>query len=206
MSRPAFGRVVAVTLALVASGGVSACGTRVITTTGTTLGLKASPGDGQARPPQVTFGYKRAEASIVPTKGSGATRESKDGKSVAKDDAYSTLSTFYFSTEWFGDTHIAAFVGTGFAARDIIGDDGTFGQSFANATVRSLPTALHNRRVQLDGQLTALSDSQVTRVLDILAVPVSPGQTPRQTLQAVIADARSEAHIARIGDAFNRVR
>jgi hypothetical protein len=206
MGRSRFGGAMAmIALGLAWTCGLAGCGTRVITTTGTTLGLKASPGDGQTRPPQVTFGYKRAEASMIPTKGNGATRVPNDPDHANNVDAYSTLSTFYFSTEWFGSTHIASFIGTGFAARDIIGD-GTFARSFASATVRSLPASLQNRRVQLDGQLRSLSDAQVRQALDVLGVPVAAGLTPQQTLQAVIGDAQSEAQIARIGDAFNRVR
>jgi len=89
---------------------VAGCGPRVILTTGTTLGLKATPGDGQTRPPQVTLGYKRAELALVPTSGKGATTNS---------DAASTLAAFYFSTEWFGKTELSSFIGTGHAARDI---------------------------------------------------------------------------------------
>jgi hypothetical protein len=198
MPRSWFESVVGAVLLLVATFGLTACGTRVITTTGTTLGLKASPGDGQTRPPQVTFGYKRAEASIIPTKGTGATKE--------KNDAYSTLSTFYFNSRWFGDTHIASFIGTGFAARDIVDDGTSFKQAFANATVRTIETSLQNRRKQLVDQVDLLTNDQMKRALDILAAPVPPGQTPQQALKGLIGDAQNEAQIARIGDAFNQVR
>ena len=70
----------------------TACGPRVIISTGTTIGLKATPGDGYTRPPQVTLAYKRAETAFVPTKGDIAT---------ASDDAFSTLAALHFSTEWF---------------------------------------------------------------------------------------------------------
>jgi len=51
---------------------IAGCGPRVLIATGTTLGLKATPGDGQSRPPQVTLGYKRAEAALIPTSGGNA--------------------------------------------------------------------------------------------------------------------------------------
>ncbi len=89
-----------------------ACGPRVIISTGTTIGLKATPGDGNTRPPQVTFAYKRSELALVPTSGNKATSNS---------DAFSTLAAIHFSTEWFGSTEIRSFLGTGMAARDIQG-------------------------------------------------------------------------------------
>lgn len=88
------------------------CGPRVTITTGTTIGLKATPGDGATRPPQVTFGYKRAETSLVPTAGRKATSNT---------DAFSTLASIYFRTTWFGKTELRSFISTGNAARDIQG-------------------------------------------------------------------------------------
>ncbi len=97
-------------------GVCAACGPRVIIATGTTLGLKANPGDAQGgRSPQVTFGYKRAEAALVATKGNGATQGGED--------AYSTLASFGFSTKWFGDTELSSFIATGFAARGLTAQD-----------------------------------------------------------------------------------
>jgi len=91
----------------------SACGPRVIMSTGTTIGLKATPGDGNTRPPQVTFAYKRAELSLVPT--------SNAKKATTHSDAFSTLAAIHFRTQWFGSTEIRSFLGTGLAARDIQG-------------------------------------------------------------------------------------
>ena len=90
---------------------LTGCGTsRVIIATGTTIGLKATPGDGSSRPPQVTFGYKRAEASIVPTKGEAVSGDT---------DAFSTLAAFHFQTQFFGKTELDSFISTGNAAIDI---------------------------------------------------------------------------------------
>ena len=54
---------------------VAGCAPRVNLSTGTTIGLKATPGHGNTRPPQVMLGYKRAELSLVPTEGKGATSD-----------------------------------------------------------------------------------------------------------------------------------
>ncbi len=96
---------------------LSACGPRVIISTGTTIGLKATPGDGNTRPPQVTFAYKRAELALVPT--------SNAKKATTNSDAFSTLAAIHFSTQWFGNTEIRSFLGTGLAARDIQGVEKT---------------------------------------------------------------------------------
>ena len=89
---------------------LSACGPRVIISTGTTLGLKATPGDGSSRPPQVTLGYKRAELALIPTAGK---------KSSGEEDAYSTLAAFRFETTWFDRTDLHSFIGSGMAAREV---------------------------------------------------------------------------------------
>lgn len=89
---------------------LAACGPRVLISTGTTIGLKATPGDGYTRPPQATLGYKRAETALVPTSG---------GKATSTTDAFSTLAAIYFKTKWFGKTELRSFVGTGTAARDV---------------------------------------------------------------------------------------
>jgi hypothetical protein len=90
---------------------LAGCSTsRVIISTGTTIGLKATPGDGNTRPPQITFGYKRAEASIVPTKGVAV---------GPAEDAFSTLAAFHFQTRFFGRTELDSFISTGDAALEI---------------------------------------------------------------------------------------
>lgn len=98
-------------LALLAAG----CGTpRLLIATGTTIGLKATPGDGQARPPQVTFAYKRAELAVVPSP-RGSAERAADGSLVSE--AYSTLAAFSFVTDWFDETCLDSLVATGHAAR-----------------------------------------------------------------------------------------
>lgn len=138
----------------------SGCGTRVIITTGTTIGLKATPGDGSSRPPQVTFGYKRAEASIVPTRGSVV---------PADEDAFSTLAAFHFQTRFFGKTELDSFIGTGRASRDI--QQGGFVQEIAEAVRVFQDFRFHNRAQlasidRLSGTYPRLNDAQRTAVRD----------------------------------------
>jgi hypothetical protein len=118
------------------------CGTdraisRVIIATGTTIGLKATPGDGSSRPPQVTFGYKRAEASIIPTKGMAV---------GPNEDAFSTLAAFHFETRFFGETGLDSFIGTGRSAV-AIQQKSAFSREIAEAAKVDL-ASFHNR-VQL---------------------------------------------------------
>lgn len=134
---------------VLATGLAVGCGPHVLISTGTTLGLKASPGDPQGgRPPQITLGYKRAEAAIVPT-GKAAARNACANQTNA--DAYSTLASFFFRTEWFGETKLTSFIATGFAAGalgrpDQIAAEPTASRgpgvqpknSFADALVRTL--------------------------------------------------------------------
>jgi hypothetical protein len=111
----------------------------VFISTGTTIGLKATPGDGQTRLPQVTFGYKRAELALVPTAGTHATDT---------EDAFSTLAAFYFSTQWFGETELSSFIGTGYAAQNIQQQAG-FQQEILKA-VQHFDEFRTNNRAQLN--------------------------------------------------------
>ena len=90
----------------------SGCARRMTVSTGTTIGLHATPGDGKSQTPQVTLAYKRAEMALVPTGGKAATKEPDA-------DSYSALAIVDFRTRWFGGTSIDQFVATGHAARDI---------------------------------------------------------------------------------------
>ena len=95
---------------------VAGCGPRVFVTTGTLVGLEASPGDGNTQPPSVIFGYRRAELALVPTGGGPATKREAGGGS---EDAYSTLAVFDLASGWFKKTKIEQFIATGHAARTI---------------------------------------------------------------------------------------
>ena len=113
---------------------------RVLLLTGTTVGLDASPGDGQTRPPSIVFGYKRSEVAFVPTDGqlskkggqekqgaspnpagAGNQATAPDGKTVPEGstDAYSTLAILNLVLNWFSSARIEQFIATGHAARDI---------------------------------------------------------------------------------------
>ena len=96
------------------------CGTpRILVATGTTIGLKASPGDGQARPPQVTVAYKRAEVAVIPTPANPEDRVATRENGVSKGEAFSILSFFSLNTIWFGRTNLRSFIATGHAAREV---------------------------------------------------------------------------------------
>ena len=90
----------------------SGCARRMTIVTGTTIGLHATPGDGQSQAPQVTLAYKRAELALVPTAGTSASNEPPS-------DAYSSLAIIDFRTKWFRGTAIDQFIATGHASRDI---------------------------------------------------------------------------------------
>ena len=90
------------------------CARRMVVSTGTTIGLHATPGDGKSQTPQVTLAYKRAELALVPT-GEKAARKSPAGNS----DSYSALAIVDFRTKWFSGTGIDLFIATGHASRDI---------------------------------------------------------------------------------------
>ena len=143
-------RPVAFAVSLVASFVAAAgCSTRprIIVATGTTLGIKATPGDGQVRPPQVVVGYKRAEAALIPVEGGGA--KAKDGSEasgkpiVMQQDVASTVASFYLKSEWTAGTEIRSFIGTGVAAQHIVDQKldqagGSFGEAFEKAARKRL--------------------------------------------------------------------
>ncbi len=122
----------------------------VITMTGTTVGLEASPGDAaNGQSPSVLFGYKRAEVAIIPVQRDNpgatdkkatalqtpgeATPESlaeHNGDVPTKEqehsmpgtiDAFSVLASFNLAHNWFGPAKIEQFIATGHAARQIQG-------------------------------------------------------------------------------------
>lgn len=126
------------------------CKSTVITMTGTTVGLEASPGDTtNGEPPSVLFGYKRAEVAIIPvpreTPGASTvtadhskppddattsnsaeprtneTSAKQSNSSPAKTDAFSVLASFNLALNWFGPAKIEQFIATGHAARNIQG-------------------------------------------------------------------------------------
>ncbi len=96
------------------------CGTpRLLVATGTTIGLKATPGDGQASPPQVTLAYKRSEVAVVPTPENPEERVATRRNDTSSDEAFSILSVFGLRTIWFGKTSVRSFIATGHAAREV---------------------------------------------------------------------------------------
>lgn len=173
---------------------LSACGPRVIISTGTTLGMKATPGDGNTRPPQITFGYKRAESALLSTAGNKATDSS---------DAFSTLAAFHFKTYWFGGTELHSFIGTGIAANEVQGSD--FQQAFADATLGTVPLSTHARQVSLNRQWGSLDETKAQRVIDLAGYSKVVGKNARLSLQDYILDATTEPRLMMLEAAFNRL-
>jgi hypothetical protein len=79
----------------------------------------------------VTLGYKRAEAAIVATKGTGAT--------TGGEDAYSTFASLGFQTRWFGDTELTSFIASGYAARGLLAPDADAPAAAAAPDVKAPP-------------------------------------------------------------------
>jgi hypothetical protein len=168
----------------------------VIVATGTTIGLKATPGDTQSQPPQVTLGYKRAEVSLVPTEQRGSTAER---------DASSTLAAFHFQTRWFGKTELDSFVATGLAARALTGED-PFIVGVQEATLGTLPPELAEYQLDLQRRRAQLDEAQAQRALDVAGLPRLRGKDARSSLQDHIARAVRKAQLDRVAAGILRAR
>lgn len=128
---------------------------RVLVTTGTQIGLEATPGDGATQAPNVSFGYKRVELALVPVSPT-SDKESKvktpeelkaetpedpkggsqneDSKLATKSkDAYSVLATFNMASNWFGPAKIEQFIATGHASRSIQSPNSQFFQTVSSS-------------------------------------------------------------------------
>jgi hypothetical protein len=184
--------VVLVGLSLAACGGP-----RIYVATGTTIGLKATPGDGATRPPGVVLGYKRAEVALVPTKGAGASETA---------DSASAVAGLRFETKWFGHTELDSFIATGFAAAPLMKPASPFSEAFAKATVGVLPTELVERQGKLVALLPAMSEMEAQQILDRLMLPAKRGKTAVFSLQDYIASADTDAALERLESAFFRRR
>jgi hypothetical protein len=172
------------------------CAPRVNLTTGTTIGLKATPGDGSARPPQVTLGYKRAELAFVPTEGKGTTADT---------DAASTLASIHFSTRWFGHTELDSFIATGSAAQKLTSPGSAYGDALAAVTLGVVPEALQQRRATLAARADQLTEPQARQALATLQLATKPGKSAQQSLKDYILDARDERLVERLESAVFRV-
>jgi hypothetical protein len=177
----------------------AACQPHVIISTGTTLGLKATPGDGESRPPQVTLGYKRAEVALVPTNGDAAHEKGTD--------AFSTLAAFDFRTRWFGQTELSSFIATGLTARDIQGDrhNDEFERAFAAATLTEVEQPLQDRRVALSERARGLSDADDRTILGKVGRSIRAHQTAAQAVGEAILVANTETSVKALENAFDAV-
>jgi hypothetical protein len=176
---------------------VTSCTPRVNLITGTTIGLKATPGDGNTRPPQVVLGYKRAELSLVPTKGDGA-------KDIS--DAASTLAAIHFSTRWFGHTELDSFIATGPAARLIVASNSAFSPALESQTLAVAPEALLVRRKKIAAEIGALTEEHAKSALDLAGYPLKSGKSAKESLADYLGEARTEPLIERLESVVYRVR
>jgi hypothetical protein len=134
----------------------------MVVSTGTTIGLKATPGDGNTQAPQVTFAYKRAELAYVPTDSKRA-KKSKDEKDTDSD-AFSALAAVDVKSKWFfGSTTINQFISSGFAAQEISSNK-NFSANFRTAATR-------------DNRPVAIQDA--ARRLHLAALEKTNGMTPQ---------------------------
>ena len=177
-----------------------ACAPRVIVATGTTIGIRATPGDGQTRPPQLVLGYKRAETALIPVEGRGA---QKTGDEVTTD-AASTVASFYLKSQWTSNTEIRSFIGSGFAARAIVGDTSSFSSAFALAALSNLAPEIVQRQERLAVQLRKLDrdEGKAERVLALAGLPKKTNKNFIQSLREHILDATTEPALQRLEVAF----
>lgn len=183
----------------------SACGPRLNIVTGTTIGLKASPGDGQTSLPQVTLAYKRMETALLPTKGAAGTYDPNDASGTSTSDAYSALGTFFMSSKFFGDTTLESFISTGHAAQNLAQPGSGFQQQFAKATLGVVPAAIQKRRLALLQDPTAQNEAKAQQILDLAAYPKQVGATAVFSLKDAISRADSDAQLSALESAFFKV-
>lgn len=202
MRRPGARSLVAVlALAVLAFAGC-ASNPHVIIATGTTLGIKATPGDGQTRPPQLVVGYKRAEVAVIPVDATGAQR---DDARVVQKEAASTVASFYMKNTWTSETVIRSFIGTGFAARSVV-EKPAFQEEMSRAvqTARQPAAAL---REMLKAHWAALNgdEARAQKILDLAEYPRKTARSAVESLRDYIEGAGTAAALARLASAFNRV-
>jgi len=187
----------------------SGCAQRLHVATGTTIGLVANSGDGSSRPPHVTLAYKRAEMAFVPTGQKAATKGAKGGNT----DAYSALAVFDFQTKWFGKTTIQQFIGTGHAARDVIGVGNEFSQKFAAATFSQPSKEIQERLRSLEdkiiakfGGLTPEQKAALAAELLTKAGYPNPKKPAEEVLQDTLSHVHDEATMRNFESAFTRLK
>jgi len=199
-------RALATMVLAVAAGALCGCANRVMIVTGTTVGLRASPGDGAARPPEVALAYKRAETAFVPT---AAKTVTKDGG-----DAYSTLAVFALRTEWFSETRISSLIATGHAAREIQGESGVdeFNKAFAQPTLVVPPAEIAARQKALIDRLAALAtrdaanlEKQALKILTASGLSKVANKSAAESLQDRITETKDVATLERLESTFELV-
>ncbi len=192
-------------LTLLAAG--CATGPRMTIATGTSIGLQATPGDAQTRPPQVTFAYKRSELAIVPTGQARAKKKNSDNS-----DAYSSFAVVDFKTKWFKDTELRQFVASGHAARDIQETNSEFPAAMVAASTSILDPVSATEQIRINkairGQLAALPDipsreAKAQQYLDALGIRYAPG-TALKTLSEVLSKPLSKEQLTNLNSLLHQ--
>jgi hypothetical protein len=190
---------------IVAAGlSCAGCGPRLNLVTGTTVGLKASPGNGTALP-QVTLAYKRSESAVIPTRGASAVA-SAPGSNNQASDAYSALTAYFLQTSWFGKTTLESFISTGPAAQNLAKPNSAFQEEFAAATLKKVDAALQKRKQALAADPVGQDEQKAQRILDLSGYTKQPGLTASQSLASAIGDANTDGAVAKLEAAFFQVQ
>ncbi len=86
----------------------------MLVSTGTLVGLEASPADPQTQTPHVTLAYKRSELAIVPL----CLKEKANDQQCQPDkEGPSAAAAFMMHHSWFSATRIEQYIATGSAAK-----------------------------------------------------------------------------------------
>lgn len=192
----------AVGLFMIATG----CAQRMTVSTGTIIGLNATPGDGQTQAPQVTLAYKRSELAFVPT----GERLAKKGPPIDTD-AYSALAIIDFKTRWFRGTQIDQFIATGHAARDIQ-DSPQFTGALLSGVYSEPSSEIVKRRNALAAKIHALwmqkppeEQNQFAKALLMHAGYPDVQQPATNILQRALEDVRTDEAMKDFESAFTRL-
>lgn len=194
--------LVVVAASLVATG----CARRMTVATATTIGLHATPGDGQSQTPQVTLAYKRAELAMVPTGAQAAKKDASNGDT----DAFSALAIIDFRTKWFGETSIDQFIATGHAARDI--QDGPEFTGALLGVYAEPPPDIVERRNALARMIgaklaskTAAEQNEIAAELLQLTGRGDVRQPATNVLHRALEDVQTDAAMTQLESAFVRI-
>jgi hypothetical protein len=119
----------------------------------------------------------------------------------------SILSSFYLKNQWTSETQIRSFIGTGFAARAIVGDQGApFKTSFAAATGDVPSPDIVGRQHVLIRKWAGLNrdEAKAQRILGFAKYPNKTNKTAVDSLQEYIVDSKTDQLLTVLESAFAR--